>query len=215
MADVVGEEAPAGWRTEQGVVFRRGFSRPRCTNGWADGMAVGNHGLETRLSEMWGKLRKYPHRFEAVLSVQGYHGHFACLDFTGGGSFHAHCNFRIARHGLRWRELSEHNETKIYLKYFGLTRRGLKFPYKPNMYCTKSMRTTNVIQNFEFMLCSIKNFATCIMHATYYSNERFSAFQTYILPLQYELNLNSFLYLNKIYSNDCCEVKAFEFVSLF
>ena len=54
--DVVGEEAPAGWRTEQGVGFRRGFSRPQCTNGWADGMAVGNHGLETRLSEMWGKL---------------------------------------------------------------------------------------------------------------------------------------------------------------
>ena len=47
------------------------------------------------------------------------------------------------------------------------------------------------------------------MHATYYSNERFSAFQTYILPLQYELNFN------KIYSTDCCEVKAFEFVSLF
>ena len=64
MDDVVGEEPPAGWRTEQGVGFRRGFSRPRCTNGWADGMAVGNHGLETRLSEMWGKLRKYPHRFE-------------------------------------------------------------------------------------------------------------------------------------------------------
>ena len=36
------------------------------------------------------------------------------------------CNFGIARHGLRWRELSEHNETKIYLKYFGVTRRGLK-----------------------------------------------------------------------------------------
>ena len=49
----------------------------------------GNHGLETRLSEMWGKLRKYPHRFEAVLSVQGYHGHCMCRDFTGGGSFHA------------------------------------------------------------------------------------------------------------------------------
>ena len=62
--DVVGEEAPAGWRTEQGVGFRRGFSRPRCTNGWADGMAVGNHGLETHLSEMWVKLRKYPHRFD-------------------------------------------------------------------------------------------------------------------------------------------------------
>ena len=58
--DVIGEEAPAGWRTEQGVGFRRGFSRPRCMNGWADGMAVGNHGLETRLSEMWGKLQKYP-----------------------------------------------------------------------------------------------------------------------------------------------------------
>ena len=39
--DVVGEEAPAGWRAEEGVGFRRGFSRPRCTNGWADGMAVG------------------------------------------------------------------------------------------------------------------------------------------------------------------------------
>ena len=60
-----------------------------------------------------------------------------------------------------------------------------------------------------------KYFAMCVMHATYYSNERFSAFQMYILPLQYELNLNSFLYLNKIYNNDCCEVKAFEFVSLF
>ena len=58
--DIVGEEAPAGWRTEQGVGFCRRFSRPRCKNGWADGMAVGNHGLETRLSEMWGKLRKYP-----------------------------------------------------------------------------------------------------------------------------------------------------------
>ena len=86
----------------------------------------GNHGLGTRLSEMWGKLRKYPHRFEAVLSVQGYHGHFACLDFTRGGSFRARCNFRIARSGLTWRELLEHNETKIYLKYFRLTRRGLK-----------------------------------------------------------------------------------------
>ena len=65
--DVAGEEAPAGWRTKQGVGFRRGFLRPQCTNGWADGMGVGNHGLGTRLSEMWGKLRKYPHRFEAVL----------------------------------------------------------------------------------------------------------------------------------------------------
>ena len=26
--DIVGEEAPAGWRTEQGVGFHRGFSRP-------------------------------------------------------------------------------------------------------------------------------------------------------------------------------------------
>ena len=58
--------------------------------------------------------------------VQGYHEHFAWRDFTGGGSFHACCNFGIARRGLRWTELSEHNETKIYLKYFGLTRCGLK-----------------------------------------------------------------------------------------
>ena len=35
-------------------------------------------------------------------------------------------NLGIARRGLRWGELSEHNETKIYLKYFGVTRRGLK-----------------------------------------------------------------------------------------
>jgi len=40
------------------------FLRPRCTNGWADGMGGGNHGLGTRLTEIWGKLRKYPHRFE-------------------------------------------------------------------------------------------------------------------------------------------------------
>ena len=54
--DVVGEEAPAGRRMEQGVGLRRGFSWSRCMNGWADGMAVGNHVLGTRLSEMWGKL---------------------------------------------------------------------------------------------------------------------------------------------------------------
>ena len=60
--DVVEEEAPAGWRTEKGVGLR-GFSWPRCTDGCADGMGVGNHGLGSRLSEMWGKLRKYPHRF--------------------------------------------------------------------------------------------------------------------------------------------------------
>ena len=58
--DVVGEEAPAGWRTKEGVGLH-GFSQPQCTNGWADGMGVGNHGLGTRLSEMCGKLRKYSH----------------------------------------------------------------------------------------------------------------------------------------------------------
>ena len=136
------------WTTSSGKRLRLGGGRRRVW-GFAvfAGLGVrmvgrmgwewGNHGLGTRLSEMWGKLRKYPHQFEAVLLVQGYHGHFACRDFTGGGSFCAHCNFRIARHGLRWRELSEHSETKIYPKYFGLTRRGLKFPDKPNMYCTK------------------------------------------------------------------------------
>ena len=55
MDDVVREVALAGWRTKEGVGLRE-FCRPRCTNGWADGMAVGNQGLETRLSEMWGKL---------------------------------------------------------------------------------------------------------------------------------------------------------------
>ena len=63
MDDIVGEEAPAGWRTEEGVELRE-FSWPRFTNGWADGMGVGNHGLGTRLSEMWGLLQKYPHQFE-------------------------------------------------------------------------------------------------------------------------------------------------------
>ena len=49
-----------------------------------------------------------------------------CRDFAGGGSFRTRYNSGIARRGLRWRELSEHNETKIYLKYFGLTTHGLK-----------------------------------------------------------------------------------------
>ena len=35
---VVGVEAPSGWRTDQVVGFHRGFSRPRCTNAWADAL---------------------------------------------------------------------------------------------------------------------------------------------------------------------------------
>ena len=31
--DIVGEEAPAGWQTEQGMGFHRGFSRPWISNG--------------------------------------------------------------------------------------------------------------------------------------------------------------------------------------
>ena len=57
--DVIGEEAPAGWQMKEGVRLHR-FLQPRCMNGWADGMGVGNHGLGTRLFEMWGKLQKYP-----------------------------------------------------------------------------------------------------------------------------------------------------------
>ena len=72
--NVVVEEAPAGWLAEQGVGFHRGFSRPWCTNGWADGMAVGNHGLETRLSEMWGKLRKYPADLRRFFRFRGTTG---------------------------------------------------------------------------------------------------------------------------------------------
>ena len=40
--------------------LRRGFLRPQCTNGWADGMVVGNHGLQTLLSEMWGNYESTP-----------------------------------------------------------------------------------------------------------------------------------------------------------
>ena len=69
--DVVREEASAGWRTEQGVGFRCGFSRPRCTNGWADG---GNHGLETRLSEMWGKLQSTPTDLRRFFRFRGTTG---------------------------------------------------------------------------------------------------------------------------------------------
>ena len=90
-------------------------------------MGVGNHGLGTHLSEMWGKLRKYPHRFVLGCSFgSGVSWAFYVSGFRRRWEFRARCNFGIARRGLRWREFSEHNETKIYLKYFGLTRRGLK-----------------------------------------------------------------------------------------
>ena len=72
--DVVREEAPAGWRMEEGVGLHRGFSRPQCTNGWADGMGVGNHGLEMRLSEMWGKLQKYPTDLRRFFRFRGTTG---------------------------------------------------------------------------------------------------------------------------------------------
>ena len=74
MDDVIGEEALAGWRTEQGVGLRHGFSPPRCTNGWADGMAVRNHGLEMRLSKMWGKLQKYPTDLRRFFRFRGTTG---------------------------------------------------------------------------------------------------------------------------------------------
>ena len=46
--DVVGEEAPAGWWTEEGVGLR-GFCRPRYMNGCADGMGVGEPWLRDAL----------------------------------------------------------------------------------------------------------------------------------------------------------------------
>ena len=73
MDDVVGEEAPAGWRTEEGVGLR-GFSRPRCTNGWADGMGVGNHGLGTRLSEMWVSYESSPTDLRRFFRFRGITG---------------------------------------------------------------------------------------------------------------------------------------------
>ena len=38
--DVVGEDALARWRTQEGVGLH-GFSWPQCMNGWADGMGGG------------------------------------------------------------------------------------------------------------------------------------------------------------------------------
>ena len=63
------------WTTSSGKRLRLGGGR-RMVWGFTDfaGLGVrmggrmgwewGNHCLGTRLSEMWGKLRKYPHRFE-------------------------------------------------------------------------------------------------------------------------------------------------------
>ena len=73
MDDIVEEEAPAGWQTEEGVVLR-GFSLPRCTNGWADGMGVGNHGLGMRLSKMWGKLQSTPTDLKRFFRFRGTTG---------------------------------------------------------------------------------------------------------------------------------------------
>ena len=52
----------------------------------------------------------------------------------------------------------------------------------------------------------LKNFAGCIMHVTY-SYQHFSAFQMFILPLQFELNLNCFSISIHIYNHDCCQLQ--------
>ena len=69
------------WTTSSGKRLRLGGGRRRVWGftdfpglgvrmGGAYGMGMGHHGLGTRLSEIWGKLRKYPHRFElAALSA--------------------------------------------------------------------------------------------------------------------------------------------------
>ena len=65
------------WRTEEGGVSqleRRGCGG-QISNGEKEAMGGGNHDLETRLSEMWGKLRKYPtdlrwfFRFRGTMSI--------------------------------------------------------------------------------------------------------------------------------------------------
>ena len=56
--------------TEESVGLR-GFSRPRCTNGWADGMGVGNHVLGNFLSKMWSTptdLRRF-FRFRGIMGI--------------------------------------------------------------------------------------------------------------------------------------------------
>ena len=83
---VVGEEALAGWPMEEGVGLR-GFLRPQCTNGWADGMGVGNHGLGTRLSEMWESYELIPHlkcRTSRRLGIARISQIFAGNDFGRG-----------------------------------------------------------------------------------------------------------------------------------
>ena len=55
--DVVGEEAPAGWRTEEGVGLR-GFCRPRYMTGWADGIGVGESWLRDALVRNVGYVMK-------------------------------------------------------------------------------------------------------------------------------------------------------------
>ena len=53
----------------------------------------------------------------AVLSVQGYHGHFACRDFAGGGSFRARYNLGITRRGLDRREFRSTIDRDASLKF--------------------------------------------------------------------------------------------------
>ena len=53
--DVIGEEAPAGWRCGASRVFAASVYEWGL-RGWD-----GNHGLGTRLSKVWRKLQKYPH----------------------------------------------------------------------------------------------------------------------------------------------------------
>ena len=55
---------------------------------------------------------------------------------------------------------------------------------------------TNAFQSYESMLCPIK-FFHWLYNACNLLTPTFSAFQMSILLLQFELNVNSFLYLNK------------------
>ena len=84
MDDVVGEEAPAGWRTEQGVGFHPGFSRPRCTNGWADGMAVDEGRRAAAVDDVVGEESPVGRRSGGRRRSMGFRGFWRPRCMNGG-----------------------------------------------------------------------------------------------------------------------------------
>ena len=79
------------------------------------------------------------------------------------------------------------NEKNEKTKTIHTTQRESLVPF----YCTNASKL-----RMNPCYVQLKIFTIYIMHVTY-SYQHFSAFQMSILPLQFEPNLNSFLYFNK------------------